>query len=139
MEKRKDISGFKKPKDFSKAERKLIVDEYLRSNLTKKAIWKKHTGLEQEHGYILRWMRALGYEIPVKWRKLDTSKFDTMLNREVSTTLPGKHAQLEIAELKKALTESKLQVEGLQTMIEIAEEAYKIDIRKKYYTKRSIK
>ena len=139
MEKSKAILGFKKPGDFTPTERKFIVDEYLRSSLTKKAIWKKHTGMEHEHGYILRWMRNLGYDIPPRWRKLETSNFDNMLNNEVPKTLTDKNFKAEIAKLKKELAERELQVEGLQTMIEIAEEAYKIDIRKKYYTKRSIK
>ncbi|CAM1344187.1 hypothetical protein [Tenacibaculum amylolyticum] len=139
MEKRKEVLEFKKPKDFTKVERRLIVDDYLRSGLSKKIIWKKYTGQEQEHGYILRWMRDLGYDIPPKWRKSGSSNFDNMLNSEESKVLPDKYAQIEIAELKKALGESKLQVEALQTMIQIAEEAYKINIRKKYYAKQSIK
>lgn len=133
MDNCQSISGFKSPKDFTKYERKLIVEEYLRSGLTKKAIWKKYTGLEKEHGYLLRWMRDLGYDIPPKWRwsKLVTSNFDTMLHGGVSKSPTDRDFKLEIAKLKKALSDCELQVEGLQTMIEIAEEAYNINIRKK--------
>jgi hypothetical protein len=63
MEKSKFISGIKKPRDFSFKERKMVIEDYLKSGKTKTVIWKKHTGIKSEHGYILLWMRQLGYSI----------------------------------------------------------------------------
>lgn len=57
----KVISGQKNGKDFSKSERHKIIEEYLSSGCTKKAIWKKYTGQPAENGQLLVWMKQLGY------------------------------------------------------------------------------
>jgi|SRR5690606_33024369 len=57
----KVISGQKSGKDFSRSERCKIIDEYLSSGSTKKAIWEKYTGQPAENGQLLVWMKQLGY------------------------------------------------------------------------------
>jgi hypothetical protein len=63
MKKSKFFSGIKKPRDFSFKERKMEREDYFKSGKTKTVIWKKHTRIKSEHGYILLWMRQLGYSI----------------------------------------------------------------------------
>ena len=46
----------------NKEERRAIIEEYLSSGCTKQEIWKKYTGEDVEHGYLLKWMRQLGYD-----------------------------------------------------------------------------
>ena len=60
--KSKVISGFRPVKDISWQEREDIVKEYLSSNCSKRAIWKRYTGQEKEHGRLLKWIRILGYD-----------------------------------------------------------------------------
>ena len=47
--------------------------------------------------------------------------------------------RIKIEQLEKALAQSSLQVEGLETLIDIAEEELKISIRKKPGSKQSKK
>ena len=51
----------KNAREFSTCERKKIIEDYLSSGKTKRAIWEKYTGQATEHGRILRWMQSLGY------------------------------------------------------------------------------
>jgi transposase-like protein len=46
---------------FSKEKKRAIIEDYLQSDLSKQAIWKKHTGRDKEHGKISHWMRKYGY------------------------------------------------------------------------------
>ena len=80
----KVISGQKSGKDFSKSERYKIIDEYLSSGFTKKAIWEKYTGQPAENGQLLVWMKQLGYvskSCEVK-RKVLTTKPPTAFSIE---------------------------------------------------------
>ncbi len=61
-EKCKVILGQKRPGEFSREERELIVKEYLNSDCTKRWIWEKYTGKKEEKGNLLVWIRQLGYE-----------------------------------------------------------------------------
>lgn len=70
MSKRQVILGLKPPSQFTIEERKLIIEEYLQTGVTKREIWRKYTGREKEKGHLIRWMRQLGYDLPPKWGKL---------------------------------------------------------------------
>src|SRR5687768_3776932 len=50
-----------KLRSIRKSQRREIIEEYLRGEETKAAVWKRHTGEEKEKGKLLRWMRQLGY------------------------------------------------------------------------------
>ena len=41
---------------FSESDKRMIVEDYLQSGLSKCEIWEKHTGCKREHGRILEWM-----------------------------------------------------------------------------------
>ncbi len=64
----------KAAKDYSLEERKMFIEEYLSSGRPKSEVWKKYTGLDQEHGNIIRWMRQLGYEVPQRYFTLEAPK-----------------------------------------------------------------
>lgn len=51
---------------FTEDEKRSIIEEWLNSNCTKRAIWEKYTGQKEEKGNLLRWMRELGYSENVK-------------------------------------------------------------------------
>ncbi len=44
MEKSNEILGIRNPSEFSKEERRLIIEEYLRTGCKKRSIWQKYTG-----------------------------------------------------------------------------------------------
>ncbi|MCB0606056.1 MAG: hypothetical protein KDC25_14400, partial [Saprospiraceae bacterium] len=75
--KSKVISGLKsekiiikKPsKYFADSEKHQIIQELLSLGCTKREIWEKYTGQEEERGQLLRWMRQLGYDTSVKTRR----------------------------------------------------------------------
>ena len=137
MEKSKFILGLKKPRDFSFEERKMVIEDYLKSGRTKTEIWEKHTGMKTEHGYILLWMRQLGYSIPSKITNFVNQNSCNMANKKVDS-IENIEMKEKIATLEKALLNSELRATALETMIEGAEKELKINIRKKSFTKQSI-
>jgi hypothetical protein len=50
-------------KYFTEEDQHTIIQEIISNGLSKKEIWKKYTGQEEEHGQLLRWMKKLGYPI----------------------------------------------------------------------------
>ena len=121
---------------YSKAERHEIIQEYLTGSSTKQFIWKKYTGKEECHGELTRWMRELGYasKSPNITLNLD------LMSKNKEREKPGKsfeNLQLKkrIAELEKKLKEAELKAIAFSTMVDIAEQEFKIPIRKKLNTK----
>ena len=47
---------------FSEQEQRMIIEDYLASDLSKKQIWEKYIGNKSEHGQILYWMYKYGYD-----------------------------------------------------------------------------
>jgi len=146
-EKRKSISGLKtektrrkRNKRFSDIEKHVIIREVLSSDCTKREIWKKYTGQDEEHGQILRWMRQLGYEEVVS---KNTSKYVITLPSMKKQEKPNKlNESVENIELKKRVAELEKQLEAAEmkavafsTMVDVAEKEFKIPIRKKSSTK----
>lgn len=123
-----------------------IIQDYLQSGRSKSDVWRFHTGQEQEHGQIIRWMRKLGY-----LSESNSSKSSNFLSSKKSTIMKTTHQkkrgtsefedleklQLErkIAALEKQLEEAQLKAIAFSTMVDIAEREFKIPIRKKYNTK----
>jgi len=128
----------KAAKEYSLEERKFIIEEYLSSGKSKSEVWKKYTGLDQEHGNIIRWMRQLGYEVPQRYFTLEPPKEKKMTKVKISVEA-NLDLKNRIKELEKALIDSELRASAYDTMINIAEKDLKINIRKKSYTKQSIK
>jgi transposase-like protein len=139
MEKSKVILGLKHPRQFSIEERKLIVEEYLQTGKQKREIWKKYTGRSEEKGDLLKWMRQLGYDIPTRYSKLVSSNLSTMPKKKIEDSIENIQLKEKIAQLEKALLNSELRATAYETMIEVAEKELNIVIKKKSFTKQSIK
>jgi len=145
--KRKSISGLKtekirrkRNKYFSEMEKHVIIREVLNSDCTKREIWKKYTGQDEEHGQILRWMRQLGYDEVVS---NNSSKYVITLPlmkkhekpNELNESVENIDLKNQIAELEKQLEEAEMKAAAFSTMVDIAEQEFKIPIRKKSNTK----
>ncbi len=140
MIKSKPILGFRPLNTdlifFSDEEKIAIIEEYLSSGQTKNAIWKKYTGRDHEHGTILKWMRTYGYEeasTPSLTNKFRMKKD----NQESYSTDTFENAQLKkrIEELESKLKDAEMKAIAFSTMIDIAEDEFKLKIRKKFNTK----
>jgi len=118
---------------FSEAEKRMIVEDYLKSGLTKNQIWEKHTGCSREHGRILEWMRKYGYIsdnkeiIPTFAPKIELMSVEDK-KPEISE-LDISDLLRRNSELEKQLRESELKNQAWLTMIEVAEKEYNIDIK----------
>jgi len=127
---------------FSESEKRRIIEDYLQSNLTKKAIWKKYTGRSDEHGLILYWMYKYGYICNANKNSVTFVPEQKKMhpdNPQQETVSEFEYFQMKrrILELEKQLQESEMKSIAYQTMIEIAERDFDISIKKKFNTKPS--
>jgi transposase-like protein len=122
---------------FSESERRQIIEEYLNSEASKSAIWKKYTGQNEEHGHLRRWMYQLGYEDKYVKRAIFVTQPEVILPQEHLNIDGLSHEELqnELIKLKKQLEEAQIKAEGYNLMIDYAEKEFKIPIRKKPSTK----
>lgn len=139
MGKSKVVLGFKKPIDFTKVERRQIIEEYLEGGKSKQEIWKKHTGLQEEHGGLLRWMRELGFVELNNSPILEATNLLNMRKSKDQYSTENLQLQKKIEDLEKALVNSELRALAFETMIDVAEKELKISIKKKSFTKQSTK
>ncbi len=137
----KVILGLKYGRDFSEIERKQIIQDYQSSGKTKKEIWYKYTGQQEEHGQILKWMRNFelhGHSINIK-TSFATKQNQLKKQKNIVTSTEDSFENLQlkkrIQELERQLKESELKAIAFSTMVDIAEKEFKIPIRKKYNTK----
>ncbi len=131
-------------KYFTDSEKHLIIQELISVQCTKAEIWKKYTGKE-DHGQLLGWMRALGYDTGFKSRSPNiVSNISGMSKKKINFTKQVKpedetfeNLQLKkrILELEKQLKDAELKAIAFSTMVDIAEKEFKIPIRKKLNTK----
>lgn len=119
---------------FSDEEKIAIIEEYLSSGQTKNAIWKKYTGRDNEHGTILRWMRTFGYHQETRLTRNDNQMKNKTKDPQTDTF---ENAQLKkrIEELESKLKDAEMKAIAYSTMIDIAEDEFKLKIRKKFNTK----
>lgn len=129
---------------FTEDQKHSIIQDYLSSGATKRSIWKKYTGHDQEHGQLLDWMRKLGYldhpekkcstfsrkPLQVKQKKTDIGSTDSFETLQLKKRL---------VELEKQLKDAEMKAVAFSAMIDIAEKEFQIPIRKKYNTKPSKK
>jgi len=115
---------------ISEAKRREIIEEYLRGDETRVAVWKRYTGQSKERGQLMRWMRKLGYI--EKSQKENVVPLVAMSQKSNKTK---EELERRIKELENQLLDSQLKEEGYRRMIEIAEKELKISIRKKPNTK----
>lgn len=81
-------------------------------------------------GIIRTWYRAAQQENA----DISLSNFNSSMAKEPATT-----PNAELQRLQEALAQAELKIKGLETMIDIAEEQLKINIRKKSGAKQSLK
>ncbi len=130
---------------FTETERHFVIKELLSSQCTKAAIWEKYTGMRHgDHGQLLRWMRALGYDTSIKSEKPDivSNSYPMTRNRkpdksqsEPDESFENLQLKKRIAELEKQLKDAEMKAIAFSTMVTIAEKEFKIPIRKKLNTK----
>ena len=121
---------------FTESDRHEIIEEYLRGGITKEEIWRKYTG-KSDHGRLLKWMRDYGYLDDVTMRSKKTTFANMARNKQPQTGNDFEMLQLKkrIAELEKQLKDAEMKAIAFSTMVDIAEEEFKIPIRKKFNTK----
>lgn len=130
----KSIIKVKETLCFDESTKRMIVEDYLQSGLTKRAIWKKYTGQAKEHGKILEWIHQYGYSSMSKGKNssfaLSTPPINMDKERSEFETL-----QLEkrISDLEAQLRVSEMKAIAWQTM----EKEFNISIKKKFNTKSS--
>ena len=141
--KKQGILGLRRKKfTFSRAQKHVIVQEYLTGVLSKREIWEKYTGEKQEHGQILRWMRQFGYDNQTTLDNNTTfveivtdmgnKTKSNAINKATTETIENTEIlQRRIALLEYQLKEEQAKAAAFSTMIDIAEEELKISIRKK--------
>jgi nicotinamide mononucleotide adenylyltransferase len=133
----------KKPNNyFTAAEKHLIIQEMLETGCTKREIWEKYTGHEEEHGQLLRWMRKLGYDDSIPTRRPNFASNPIQVkkkesNQEHSNSFENLQLKKRIEELEKQLKDAEMKAIAFSTMVDIAEKEFNIPIRKKYNTKPS--
>jgi transposase-like protein len=123
---------------FSEEDKRMIIDDYLQSGLTKRAIWHKYTGQSTDHGLILYWMYKYGYFSEYKKKSVTFApKIENMSVQQQEPVSDFETLQLKkrILELEKQLQESEMKTIAWQTMVEIAEREFNISIKKKFNTK----
>jgi transposase-like protein len=126
------INQIRPSSTISVAERKEIIEEYLKGGKSKAEIWRQYTGMNEEHGQLNRWMRKLGYlEDRLPGKGLSLPIMPSKNNSQATV----EQLQKQIRELEKRLQDSQLKEEAYRRMIEIAEKELKISIRKKPNTK----
>jgi transposase len=137
----KVISGLRSGGSFTISERHQIIKEMLSSNCTRAEIWRKYTGQSEEHGFLLRWMRQLGYPMELATKRLTFGGNNSLMAKKQATTIKSEES-FEILQLKKRISELENQLKDAEmkaiafsTMVDIAEKEFKIPIRKKLNTK----
>ena len=133
MRKRRNVGTSRR--HFTETLKRQVIDYYLLHGCTKKEVWEKFIGKDEERGRILRWMRQLGYakaEVKrVSYLKVMSRKAD-----KESSDLKDRASENElIKKLRKELEEEKLKALAYSKMIDLAEREFNISIRKKYDTK----
>ena len=114
-----------------------VCQEYLNGNETKLAVQLRN-GI-QGKTMIVVWLRQFGLNDKPK-----TLTQSEQLSLNMPQPKPEKVQsggvplqETEVDKLKKELAEAKLRADAYQKMIEIAEQEFKIDIRKKFVAKQS--
>ena len=112
-----------KRRKFNDADRLQLINEYLVSGESKEVFQAKR---RLGHSVLSRWM--LNFGISEQTKPIQMPKTETKNYYE-------QQLQDEINRLKKELEYEKLRSKAFETMISVAEEELKVDIRKKHGAK----
>jgi len=124
--------------DLTYEERESIVAEYLRGGISQSALWRKYSGNSTYHGEVLVLLRSFGYEPKKKavMRPQSSNGGTAMAGSTQSNgALEQRTRERYISELEHRLKEAELKVALYESMIEIAEDRFKIPIKKKFGSK----
>lgn len=119
---------------YTESERRAIIEEYLSSESTKRAIWKKYTGQVEEKGNLLKWMRQLGYVDKKNNFATKIQETQNMVENSSDTNFEKLQLERRIKELEQRLERAEMQRIAYEMMIELAEKELNISIKKKYNT-----
>lgn len=140
IKERKSILGHWKGNRLylSDQEKAIIIKDYLSGDRTRQEVYEHYTGYVEEHGKIAKWMKQLGFNE----NQQSFSNFVSMSDKEKQKEQSSKDFELlqlkkRIADLESKLQEAEMKAIAFSTMVDIAEEEFKIPIRKKYNTKPS--
>lgn len=136
-EQKQEIVGKRRGVYYSEAFRREVIGAYLASDVNKCAIWKHYTGKEDDHGRILKWMRAFGInERPVKI----SDEREPAMNKHTDESLSEQVKRLtkELAAAERAREQAELKAQAFSILIDIAEKELQIPIRKKSVAKPSM-
>jgi hypothetical protein len=131
-------------KYFSVEDQHKIIQEMISNGCTKREIWKKYTGQDEEHGQLLRWMKKLGYSSYRPRKRANLEKENNSMSRKKAEKQESEspesnfeilQLQKRIFELERQLKEAEMKAIAYSTMVDIAEKEFKIPIRKKFNTK----
>ena len=128
----------KSPQYFTEEFKHQIIQAYLGSGLSKQAIWEQFTGRSEEHGSLVKWMRKLGY---IDDNSRNRHNIEVHTNNSMSKAKPSdldfekRQLQKRISELEQRLQDAELKAIAYSTMVDVAEEMFKVPIRKKLNTK----
>ncbi len=108
---------------------------------TKREIWKKYTGRDQEHGQILNWMRQFASNDGNSARKhtfvgnISEMAKKSSINEMSDDSFENLQLKKRITELEHQLKDAEMKAIAFSTMVDIAEKQFNIPIRKKVNTK----
>ena len=114
---------------FSDVLKLQIIQEVVSGSISKEAAKRKY-GIKGNSA-ITKWMCKFGY--------IDNPYQPTEVMESKDLSDDPADLKLRIKELEKALADAKLSSQAYSTMIDIAEQEFKIPIRKKFVTKQSDK
>jgi transposase-like protein len=106
-----------------------VIQEYLTTDITHKALKKKH-GIKG-NSCIPNWKRKFGTSQITE----EQINLQRTMSKEEEKTPRERKLEAKIKELEKALEQERLRTLALNTMINVAERDLKISIRKKSGTK----
>ena len=129
---------------FSEEDKRMIIEDYLQSGESKRAIWKKYTGQDSDHGLLLYWMYKYGYFSDSKKKSLTFAGKKEVVHpktqkqaSESDSSFENFQLQQRILELEQQLHDSEMKAIAWKTMVEIAEKEFNIPIKKKFNIKPS--
>jgi len=107
-----------------------LINEYLRTGDPKEQIQRRY-GV-YSNSAIQKWMKKLGYTDP--YLKLEVKNYPQVSKPDPKST-SANELEAKIKLLERQLEDERLRVEMYTRMIDLAEEKYKISIRKNSNTK----
>ncbi len=123
---------------FTEEQQHQMIQEYLSTGNSRRAIWKKYTGSRKENGIMRDWMIKYGYDDKNTQRNTTFAENISEMKKETSSEKLSPNTKAledKIKRLEKELEEAQIKAVAYSTLIDIAEDELNIPIRKKLNTK----